>query len=64
MKFYYPMGSELGSSLGTVLELERAGQLRASSLKITLKGGKKLCGKLFGFWFGGVFFVFPVRPWS
>ena len=61
MKFYYPMGSELGSSLGTVLELERAGQLRASSLKIILKGGKKLCGKLLG---GFGFFSFPVRPWS
>jgi len=59
MKFYYPMGSELVSSLGTVLELERAGQLQASSLKIILKGGKKLCGKLL--WF---FFSFPVRPWS
>lgn len=46
MKFYYPMGSELASSLGTVPELERAGQLQASSLKIILKGEKKLFGKL------------------
>lgn len=46
MKFYCPMGSELASSLGTAPELERAGQLQASSLKIILKGGKKLFGKL------------------
>lgn len=59
MKFYYPMASELGSSLEMALELERAGQLRASSLKIILKGGKKLCGKLLG-----SPPPFPVRPWS
>lgn len=61
MKFYYPTGSELGSSSGTGLELGRAGQLQASSLRITLKGGRKLCGKLMVVvWV----FSFPVRPWS